>query len=183
MAKNMYICTGFTEREQKVPFFVACKQEMYTEEVHNLLLEKFKEENFQDCFLVALEQKGKNVGVFLDSDSGIQLEICRQISRFLEEHFDQNKWFGVDYVLEVSSAGLSRPLKFPRQYVKNIGRELKMVQIDGSQLQGKLIQADLEKITLEWEEIRKENKKKIKEIKQILVPYQQIKEAKIIVKI
>lgn len=58
-----------------------------------------------------------------------------------------------------------------------------MVQIDGSQLQGKLIQADLEKITLEWEEIRKENKKKIKEIKQILVPYQQIKEAKIIVKI
>lgn len=55
----MYICTGFTEREQKVPFFVACKQEMYTEEVHNLLLEKFKEENFQDCFLVALEQKVK----------------------------------------------------------------------------------------------------------------------------
>ena len=37
--------------------------------------------------------------------------------------------------------------------------------------------------TLEWEEIRKENKKKIKEIKQILVPYKQIKEAKIQIKI
>ncbi len=156
---------------------------MFTEEIHQLLIEKFREESFADCFLVAIEQHGKQIGIFLDSDTGITFERCKAISRYLESHLDEKKWLGEDYVLEVSSAGIGRPLIFPRQFVKNVGRLLKVVRTDGGVQEGTIIQADDQKMTLEWTEERKENKKKIKETQRLEIPYEQIKEAKIQIKI
>lgn len=156
---------------------------MYTEEIHNLLTIKFLEESFQDCFLVGIEQHGKTISVFLDSDTVISFDRCKAISRFLENEFDQNNWFGTDYILEVSSAGIDRPLTFPRQFIKNIGRGLSINTIDSQEFNGTLISADQEQLTLSWEEIRKEKNKKIKEIHETKIPYSSIKEAKIIVKI
>lgn len=156
---------------------------MYTEEIANLLVEKFREEDFLDCFLVAIEQQGKTTGVFLDSDSGISLEKCQKISRFLESHIEENRWFGEDYVLEVSSPGLTRPLVFPRQYKKNMGRELTVELKDGETRVGNLVAATDKNITLQFEEIRKEGKKKITETKEIEMEYSAIKEAKINIKI
>ena len=79
---------------------------MYTEEIQNLLAEKFREEGFQDCFLVSIEQQKKNIQIFIDADSGLNLDKCQKISRYLESVFDETSWFGADYVLEVSSPGI-----------------------------------------------------------------------------
>lgn len=156
---------------------------MYTEEIHNLLNQKFEEEGFRDCFVIDIEQNGKNIWVFLDSDSSITYDICKAVSRHLEAVFDEKSWFGDDYILEVSSAGLSRPLQFPRQYVKNLGRDLKIKLKDDSSHEGKIIKADPETITIEFEEISKEGKKKIKSLKNLDIKYSNIKEAKIIARI
>lgn len=156
---------------------------MYSEEIHNLLNDKFKEEGFQECFLIDIEQKGKNISVFIDSDKSITYDICKAVSRHLEAVFDEKGWFGIDYVLEVSSAGISRPLKFPRQYIKNLNRDLKVLCQDGSSHQGKIVEADSDKVGLEYEEITKEGKKKIKLIQKIYINYSNIKEAKIIARI
>ena len=107
----------------------------------------------------------------------------RSNSRYLESHLDEKKWLGEDYVLEVSSAGIGRPLIFPRQYLKNVGRLLKIIQTDGGFQEGTIVQADDQKVILEWTEERKENKKKIKETQRLEIPYEQIKEAKIQIKI
>lgn len=154
-----------------------------TEELHQKLIDKFQEESFLDCFVVAIEQKGKQVSVYLDSDSAITFERCKMISRYLESWLDEKKLIGEDYILEVSSAGLTRSLIFPRQFVKNIGRGLTIETEDDQKIEGTLIAADQERIELEWMEERKENKKKIKEIKKAIIPYHNIKEAKIIIKI
>jgi len=154
-----------------------------TEELHQKLIDKFQEESFLDCFVVAIEQKGKQVSVYLDSDSAITFERCKIISRYLESWLDEKKLIGEDYILEVSSAGLTRPLLFPRQFVKNIGRGLAIETEDDQKMEGTLIAADQERLELEWMEERKENKKKIKEIKKATIPYNNIKEAKIIIRI
>lgn len=156
---------------------------MLTEEIHQKLIEKFQEESFLDCFVVAIEAKGKQVSVFLDSDSAITFERCRSLSRYLESWLDEKNQLGEDYVLEVSSAGVTRPLIYPRQYVKNKGRGLEVKTMEGENLEGILVEANNEQIELEWMEERKENKKKIKEVKKVIIPYQNIKEAKIIIRI
>lgn len=156
---------------------------MYTEEIENLLAAKFQEESFQDCFLVAIEQAHKSIRVYIDSDSGITFEKCQKISRYLESIFDQKAWFGLDYLLEVSSPGIDRPLLFPRQYQKNIGREFNIRLTDGSTTNGYLKEVNDAYILLSREEIRKEGKKKVKENIETQLPYNIIKEAKIVIKI
>ena len=119
--------------------------------VEKLLSEKFQEEEFQDCFLVEMEysNKGNKLQVFIDSDSDFGFNKCRRISRHLESHFDEHQVLGEKYTLEVSSPGLSRPLKFQRQYVKNIGRNLKVTLSDGGKVEGKISAVTDEKIELE----------------------------------
>ncbi|NOT36848.1 MAG: hypothetical protein HOP11_05680 [Saprospiraceae bacterium] len=156
---------------------------MYTEEIHNLLNQKFEEEGFRDCFLIDIEQKGRNIWIFLDSDKSITYDICKAISRHLEAVFDEKSWFGDDYILEVSSAGISRSLRYPRQYIKNLGRDIKIQCHDNTSYEGKICKADQEIVGIEFEEISKEGKKKIKSLKNLDIKYSNIKEAKIIARI
>ena len=46
------------------------------------------------------------------------------------------------------SAGLSEPLVSPRQFRKNIGRELDILMKDSTQIEGELSKVDEDKITL-----------------------------------
>ena len=123
--------------------------------VENLLDQKFKEEEFNDCFLVDLEYSNvsNKLQVFIDSDTEFGFIKCRRISRYLEAHFDENETLGEKYTLEVSSPGLSRPLKFKRQYFKNVGRTLKVELSVGGNVQGKIKEVDDQKIVLEIKNI------------------------------
>lgn len=174
---------GFQEEGTQSSLFLFYASAMYTEEILELIAKKFQEESFRDCFLVEMEQHGKSIRIFIDSDSGMNFEKCQKISRYLERTFDEKSWFGSDYVLEVSSPGLTRPLKFPRQYVKNIGRELVIKLVDGTSSQGTILDADDKILTIGREEVRKEGKKKIKENIETQLPYEAIAEAKIVIKI
>lgn len=147
--------------------------------ISDLLDEKFKEPDFADCFLIDINliPKGNKLEVFIDSDSGMTFEKCQKISRYLESHLDENKWFGEDYTLEVSSPGISRPLKLPRQYIKNKGRDVEITTKEGTKKEGKLVDATDFAATVEELVITKEGKKKKKEIVQTIIPYDDIKKA------
>lgn len=160
------------------PFSFAHTMEL-TEKIAQLLDEKYASDAaFADCFTVEIELKPANkLFVFADSDSGMTFEKCQKLSRFLEAHIDENGWLGEKYVLEVSSPGISRPLKFIRQYHRNIGRELEVTLTDKTQAAGKLISADDEQIVLFSEVVEKEGKKKIKKEIQTPVLYSNIQKA------
>lgn len=134
--------------------------------IEALLEEKFASEaDLADCFTVDVELKpGNRLLVFIDSDSGITFEKCRKVSRYLETHIDAQGWLGEKYALEVSSPGIGRPLRFPRQYRNNIGRTIQVTLPDKSVSKGMLIEADDEQFTLEQSVIEREGKKK-KELK------------------
>ena len=80
-----------------------------------------------DIFLVEIvvrgERTGKVVEVYLDTDAGITIEECGLVSRQLASRLDESDIIPGRYRLDVSSPGLDRPLKIPRQYKKNIGRK------------------------------------------------------------
>jgi len=149
--------------------------------LENLLLEKFKEEEFADCYVVEIQQNNTKVNVFIDSDSNMNFVKCRKISRYLEEHIDENKWLGEKYVLNVSSPGVDRPLKFVRQYKKNIGRKVEVTPKGEKPIKGTLVEVDEEGILIEEKKRVKEGKKKVNKIIQTKFAFDDIK--KTVVKI
>ena len=149
--------------------------------ITKLLERKFEDPDYADCFLVEINLvRGTKLDVFIDSDTGLDLGKCKSLSRYLEEYLDTELWLGERYTLEVSSPGISRPLKLKRQYLKNIGRTLKVELIeDAPTKEGKLIDVDDEGVTIEYEVIEKIGKKKIKSIQQDAIPFNNIVKAKV----
>ena len=132
--------------------------------IAQLLSELLEGEAFSDCFLLEAKlHANQKVEVFLDSDTGITFDKCQRISRYLEQHIDENGWLGEKYTLEVSSPGVSRPLTLLRQYPKHLGRKLEITQTDKTVKTGKLLQVLDNAIVLEEEVKTKEGKKNTRE--------------------
>jgi ribosome maturation factor RimP len=156
---------------------------MLENKIEELLLEKFKEPEFQDCFLIELTiVPKKNVEIILDADEGLEVEKCRRISRHVENWLDTEGSMGEEYNIEVSSPGVDRPLIYPRQYPKHIGRYLEVENTMEDKIEGILTEVDAEKITVQAEITRKEGKKKITETIINVFPYDKIKKAVVQIK-
>lgn len=134
-----------------------------------------------ELFLVDLSINDANkISINLDGDQGVNLQDCIDISRSIENNLDREEQ---DFSLEVASAGVSSPLKFVRQYKKNIGRSLMVKTNSSEEIEAKLVAADEDKITLEWQarEPKKIGKGKETVQKKAEILYQNIKEAIVIV--
>lgn len=152
---------------------------MIEDKIEKLIQQAINELEYTDCFLVDLKINNTKVEIFLDSDESVTFEKCRKVSRKIEAVLDEKQWLGEKYTLEVSSAGVGKPLKFTRQYVKNIGRLVEIKKLDGEKLKGELVAADDDLVTIKFEETIKEGKKKKKIETVVEVPRLEIKESKI----
>jgi ribosome maturation factor RimP len=119
-------------------------------------------------FLVEIRIKPtNNVKVFVDADSGVNIDKLVQYNRKLYRDLEENSFFpGGDFSLEISSPGLDEPLKLYRQYLKNIGRYAEVVQNDGIKIEGKLVSATESEIVVEEEKARLTGKNKKNEVGQ-----------------
>ena len=145
------------------------------------LLHQALEEN-KELFLIDFTiNESHKIEVILDGDNGVLLQDCINISRAIEHNLDREEH---DFSLEVASAGVSRPLKLIRQYKKNIGRTLKVKTTNGVEIEAQLQLVDEEKITLSWKTREAKTVGKGKETVQKTqeIPYNQIKEAIVIIK-
>ncbi|MGB3342973.1 MAG: ribosome assembly cofactor RimP [Aequorivita sp.] len=144
------------------------------------LLESALEKN-DSLFLIDLNISNDNqIRVILDGDNGVTVEDCVAVSREIEHNLDREEF---DFSLEVSSAGVSEPLVFPRQYIKNLDRNLKIKTKSDQKIEGKLIAANQESCTLTWfaREPKAVGKGKITVQKEITLPYNDIMEAKVMI--
>lgn len=66
--------------------------------------------------------------VIVDGDNGIGIDDCADLSRDLSKALDDSNLISGAFNLEVSTPGLDQPLKLKRQYVKNIGRNVRVRQ-------------------------------------------------------
>ena len=78
-----------------------------------------------DIQIVQSEQQ-KVVQLYVDTDTGITIGQCSELSRQLSTALELQDVIPGSYILEVSSPGLRKPLKLLRQYRKNIGRQFRV---------------------------------------------------------
>ena len=157
---------------------------MIDSQLDEIIRRTFETDAFSDCHLLEIKMgANKAIEIIADADDGMSLEKCRSLSRTIETAIDEAQFLGDDYTLEVSSPGVDRPLKFPRQYTKHIGRTLEITfnDADETPLEAKLDSADTDKITVSYNTERKEGKKKIKESFVKEIPFSDIKKALVII--
>ena len=88
--------------------------------------------------------------VVVDSDDGVELDTCAELSRTISAALDETDVMGEgEYVLEVSSPGADRPLTEHRHYVRATGRLARLVLTGGPELVARVIAVDDEGLDLE----------------------------------
>ena len=103
-----------------------------------------------ELFLVEVRMLPNNkLIIHVDGDEGISIQDCAAISRHVGFHLEEENAIEKAYNLEVSSPGVGEPLKLKRQYVKNIGRDLSVKLSSGEIVEGKLLAAGEQSITIE----------------------------------
>lgn len=151
---------------------------MTKQQIESLIQDKFEEQN---CFLVELEVKEGNViSLEIDSMAGITVQECMAFSKTIEGELDREV---EDFELQVSSPGLDKPFRVIAQYEKNIGREVKVVPVDGLVVKGELKEVTEEDIMVEYsiKERIEGRKKKETIIKQERINFNNIKETTVII--
>ncbi|MBQ9765132.1 MAG: ribosome maturation factor RimP [Lachnospiraceae bacterium] len=64
--------------------------------------------------------------VYIDKPGGITIDDCELVSRALSDILDEKDFISDAYILEVSSPGLSRPLKKEKDFARSIGMEVEI---------------------------------------------------------
>lgn len=125
-----------------------------------ILIDPFLEEGriFVVDIITKPSKVSQKITILVDSDEGITIQECTSISRRLAKQLEDLEVFTEPYTLEVSSPGLDQPLILPRQYNKNLGRNLKVTLKTGEVISGKLIESEEEKIKLVLPEPKKKSK-------------------------
>lgn len=74
-----------------------------------------------------LSERGRWVlRVYIDHEEGVSVEDCAQVSEEIGELIDVKDIIQHEYVLEVSSPGLDRPLKREKDFRRAVGEKIKV---------------------------------------------------------
>ena len=104
-------------------------------------------------------KQGKNpsLTVYIDKEGGVDLNTCELVHRAIDEPLDQlDPTYDAPYTLNVSSLGLDRPFKTPRDFERNLNKavEVKLyASVKGKKtFEGVLVYYDDEKIRVKINE-------------------------------
>ena len=98
--------------------------------------------------------------IFLDKDGGIGINDCEEVSRALSDVLDEHDPIPQEYMLEVSSAGLDRVIKYDEHFMKCLGKNVDVKlfgTVDGlKEFSAKLVNHTQENVILEIDGNEKE---------------------------
>lgn len=122
------------------------------------------------------------IALDLDREEGfVTIDDCISVSRNIEHNLDRE---AEDFSLEVSSAGMTKPFRVLKQYLKNVGREVRVQTLEhGRAVEGLLKSADENGFVIETKEKKRIEGKKKKEwvIEEIPFNYNEVKETKLVI--
>jgi len=130
---------------------------MYKEEIEKIIVPVINRNN---CVLWGTEilrgRKNTTLRIFIDSNKGVDINDCENISKDLNYEPSLDLSFGEDYVLEVSTPGLDRKFFDINQLKDYIGEELSLKSkelLSGKRnFTGILLDCDTENFTLKVKE-------------------------------
>ncbi|MFF4736968.1 ribosome maturation factor RimP [Streptomyces sp. NPDC001262] len=94
--------------------------------------------------------KRRVLRIVVDSEDGVQLDECAELSREVSAKLDETDAMGgAPYVLEVTSPGADRPLTQHRHYVRATGRLMRAQLTEGGELVARILSVDEDGLDLE----------------------------------
>ncbi|MFK8038929.1 MAG: ribosome assembly cofactor RimP [Crocinitomicaceae bacterium] len=127
--------------------------------IEDLANERIQDRNTALYIVDITINNGSQILVEIDHETeGVSIEDCMAVSRNIEHNLDREVQ---DFSLEVASAGLSKPFRVLKQYIKNIGKQVKVKTLENGKIEGELKAAnDNEIIVTSKEKVRVEGRKK-----------------------
>ena len=113
---------------------MASKVEMLCEENIVPLIEKLG----YDVIEVEYAKKvdGMNLTFVIDKENGVNLDDCEKVHKSVDEKLDElNPTNDSPYILNVSSAGIDRPIKNYKDFLRNKGKQVELklfTPVDGN---------------------------------------------------
>lgn len=131
----------------------------------------------QDLFLVEFQENSEDrFTAYIDGMENVTLKQCSDVTRNLREALGEAY---DDVEITISSPGLDRPFKHPKQYHKNLDKSIEVILKDGSKISGKLKEVGDEQIVVhEYKPLKGKNKAQKPELgdKITAIPLNQIKQ-------
>lgn len=94
-----------------------------------LLVQRLLDESGGTLELVAVEyvkERDWYLRVYIDKPDGVEIDDCQALSQRLESELDRADLVPNSYILEVSSPGLDRVLKKPRDFERERGKAVEV---------------------------------------------------------
>ena len=102
------------------------------------------------------ESRGWVLRLTIDKEGGVTLDDCGRISQVVGRELDVEDLISSPYALEVSSPGLTRPLRSEKDFIKYYNRLIKLRTVNPinsrQQFKGRLLGVSNNQIELETEE-------------------------------
>lgn len=98
--------------------------EQKTEQLITPILEKYKYELVDVEFVK--EAGSWHLCAYIDKEGGITIDDLTVVNHELSDLLDEKDFIEESYILEVSSPGLLRPFKKPKDFMRNIGNDVEV---------------------------------------------------------
>jgi ribosome maturation factor RimP len=101
--------------------------ERVSDQVEQLIEPILDDMNIELVDIEYLSERGRWVlRIYADREGGITLEDCARVSREIGDVIDMSGILSHEYVLEVSSPGIDRPLKKEADFFRSVGRKIRV---------------------------------------------------------
>lgn len=98
--------------------------EQRTEALVTPILEKYQYELVDVEFVK--EAGSWHLRVYIDKEGGITIDDLTVVNHELSDLLDKEDYISESYILEVSSPGLLRPFKKPKDFLRNLGQDVEL---------------------------------------------------------
>tara|TARA_B100000989_G_scaffold287119_1_gene256430 strand:+ start:1051 stop:1521 length:471 start_codon:yes stop_codon:yes gene_type:complete len=116
------------------PSFILSISMISVSKVRNIASRKIEQMN---CFLVNVSVTNlNNIKIIFDSSSGVSLNDCINLTKFIENSLDREK---EDFSISVSSPGVNSPFIVPDQFYKNYNNKIEILTKEGIKINAKLL--------------------------------------------
>ncbi|HIU79916.1 MAG TPA: ribosome maturation factor RimP [Candidatus Coproplasma excrementipullorum] len=76
---------------------------------------------------IEFSDKDRALTVFIETEAGVDLDTCEAFHNAIMDPIDEfDPTYDAPYTLNVSSPGLDRPFKTPRDFERNLGKEVEL---------------------------------------------------------
>lgn len=103
------------------------KHQDYEKRTERLIQPILDEHHFELVDVEFVKEAGSwHLRAYVDKEGGITIDDLALVNHALSDRMDQEDFIEESYILEVSSPGLTRPFKKPKDYIRNIGSDVEV---------------------------------------------------------